>query len=140
MTSRSRCAPAHESRCHHQGRRYSTTLTITSNSSSIPWAQATPDGCLTVAIDLGIYPLDAVSRCVYEFTDRAFVFLTRSDDQSCVVVRFQPRSNDDLTTIIGEFSNRLLEHKLRLEIAQETRAIRELLVAQAFVEADFLDR
>jgi His-Xaa-Ser system protein HxsD len=105
------------------------------------WAEVASDGCLAVTIDLGVYPLDAVSRCVYEFTDRAFVFLTLSQNETQAVARFKAREpSDDLTSTIGEFSNRLLDHKLRLQIASETRAIRELIVAQAFVEADLLDR
>src|SRR6202035_4136353 len=105
------------------------------------WAEVASDGCLAITIDLEIYPLDAASRCAYEFTDRAFVFISLSDDEKRVIARFRARdASNDLTSTIGEFSNRLLDHKLRLQIGSETRSIRELIVAQAFVEADLLDR
>jgi His-Xaa-Ser system protein HxsD len=94
-----------------------------------------------VTIDLRIYPLDAITRCVYEFIDRAFVFLTLSDNDAHVFARFKAREAPEaLDSVVGEFSNRLLDHKLRIQIGSETRAIRELIVAQAFVEGDLLDR
>jgi His-Xaa-Ser system protein HxsD len=46
----------------------------------------------------------------------------------------------DLHSLAGEFSNELINQRVRLQIASETRAIRELIVAQAFAEADLLDR
>ena len=105
------------------------------------WAETMSDGCESVTIDLRIYPLDAVTRCIYEFTDKAFVFLTMSDDEAHAIARFKSReASENLTSTIGEFSNRLLDYKLRLQIASETRPIRELIVAQAFVEADVLAR
>ena len=37
-------------------------------------------------------------------------------------------------------SNELINQRIRLDIAAETKSIRELIVAQAFAEADLLDR
>jgi len=105
------------------------------------WAEPTTDGCESVRIDLRIYPLAAITRCIYEFTDRAFVFLSLSDDETHAIARFKGREPTQmLASLIGEFSNRLLDHALRLQIAAETRPIRDLIVAQAFVEADLLNR
>jgi len=46
----------------------------------------------------------------------------------------------DLTLIAGEFSVALIDERVRRDIAAETMSIRELIVAQAFAEADIIDR
>ena len=43
-----------------------------------------------------------------------------------------------MNELAGEFSNELVNQKVRLDVAAETKAIRELIVAQAFAEADLL--
>src|SRR4029077_2242995 len=109
--------------------------------AEIPWAQHTLDGDLSMDVDVGIYPLQVLFRVCYAFTDRCYLFLTPSNDGHVVKVRFARRSTGcELETIVGEFSNELVNQRVRLEIANETRAIRELIVAQAFTEADLIDR
>jgi His-Xaa-Ser system protein HxsD len=61
--------------------------------------------------------------------------------ENAIRVDIAPKERgDDAAAIAGEFSNALLEQSLRSRIAEETRAIRELIVAQAFCEGDLLDR
>jgi His-Xaa-Ser system protein HxsD len=45
-----------------------------------------------------------------------------------------------LTRIAGEFGNELISQRIRLDLAEETRPVRELIVAQAFAEADLSAR
>jgi His-Xaa-Ser system protein HxsD len=69
------------------------------------------------------------------------LFLEPSDDPQNVRVRFASKSSDGALSITAaEFSNELVNQRVRLDIANETRSIRELIVAQAFAEADLLDR
>jgi His-Xaa-Ser system protein HxsD len=94
----------------------------------------------SISVELAIYPLDVVLRACHLFTARCYVFAHDVHD-GIVVVDFAPRDeNASLRDLTGEFSNALLDELLRAQIANETRAIRELLVAQAFCEADLLDR
>jgi len=94
----------------------------------------------TITIDLAVYPLDAVLRACHPFTARWYVHV-RSAGEGQVTVDFEPRDeNKPPRGIAGEFANALLDARLRTLIAAETREIRELLVAQAFCEADLLDR
>lgn len=86
-------------------------------------------------IDLAIYPLETILRAAHAFTARCRVFI-RGADHGCAVVEFVPHSED----VEGRFANALLDAELRVLIANETKPIRELLVAQAFCEADLLDR
>ncbi len=46
---------------------------------------------------------------------------------------------DRIETVAGEFQNALLDQQLRIDIEQQTRAVRELLIAKAFSEAGVMD-
>lgn len=108
--------------------------------AKVLWATVLDDGCVEFDVLISVYPMEAISKAAHEFTNRAYV-LIRMIDVETVRISLKPTNTlNDITKLVGEFSNALLDHKLRVEIGHETRAIRELLVAQAFVEADLLDR
>ncbi len=90
-----------------------------------------------IDVDLTIYPLEVVQRTAHAFSGRCFVVLERRGRM--LQVQLTPRG-DDAADLAARFNNALLDQSLRMAIAEETRAIRELLVAQAFAEADLLDR
>jgi His-Xaa-Ser system protein HxsD len=95
---------------------------------------------MTISIDLAIYPLELVLRTCHAFTARCYVS-PHMEENGRIAVAFQPRDErDSLRDLAGQFSNALLDSRVRALIADETRAVRELLVAQAFCEADLLDR
>ncbi|MFP5248100.1 MAG: His-Xaa-Ser system protein HxsD [Thermoanaerobaculia bacterium] len=95
---------------------------------------------MTITVDLSIYPLDVVLRACHVFTARCYVF-ARPTENGTVTIDFTLRDErDSLRQLAGEFSNALLDYQLRATIAAETQTIRELIVAQAFCEADLLDR
>ncbi len=94
---------------------------------------------MNITIDLAIYPLELVLRTCHAFTARCYVF-PRIDNGQVLVELVAHDERDALDALAGEFANALLDFRLRALIADETRTIRELLVAQAFCEADLLDR
>jgi His-Xaa-Ser system protein HxsD len=107
--------------------------------NALPWVQSRAAG-VSICVELAVYPLDVVLRTCHIFTARCYVFAHDVHD-GMVVVDFASRDEkESLRELTGEFSNALLDQHLRAQIAAETRAIRELLVAQAFCEADLLDR
>lgn len=107
--------------------------------SALPWTDHDANG-VSLEIDLAIYPLDVVLRACHAFTGRCYVF-PRIVDSGKVSVHFAARdAREPLRDLAGAFANALLDHALRVRIANETKTIRELLVAQAFCEADLLDR
>ena len=88
-----------------------------------------------------LYPAEVVFRVAYIFTDHCYVYLAAVDGSDDVDVRLSSKSDGtDLTAIASEFANALVDQRLRRDIALETRGLRELIAAQAFAEADFLDR
>lgn len=92
-------------------------------------------------LNLSLYSLEALFRVCYRFTDKCYLFLTKEEDDKVVVIHFTSKEPEtDLSLLVGEFSNELIHQRVRLEVAAETGPIRELIVAQAFAEADILDR
>jgi His-Xaa-Ser system protein HxsD len=110
-------------------------------SERFSWLQEVTDESLCVSVDLSVYSLEALFRVCYAFTDKCYLFLQPEKDSSVVKVMFARKTPDcDMPSLAGEFSNELINQRVRRQIALETRAIRELIVAQAFAEADLLDR
>lgn len=91
---------------------------------------------VVVHVDLAVHPLDAVLRACHTFSGRCSVFVRHVEGG--VDVELAPREPFD--NLEGAFANALLDANLRARIAAETQTIRELIVAQAFCEADLLDR
>ena len=103
------------------------------------------DNVLSVEVDENVYSREAVLRTAYWFTDRCYLYITRSGP-SLLRVQFKPKATkqpdqvaDPLEEIAGEFLNALLDHQLRHEIEAETGQIREFLIAKAFAEAGVLE-
>ena len=110
-------------------------------SGRIFWTKHVSDKTLTLEVDTAIYSLEALFRVCYAFTDRCYLFLEPATKDTSVVVRITDKKPDlDLDTVVGEFSNALIDERVRRDIATETMSIRELIVAQAFAEVDILDR
>ena len=110
-------------------------------SSEFSWVKKLTGETLQICVSLDLYPLEALFRVCYSFTDRCYLFLEHTEAQGVVQVHFANKiPGSDLEITAGEFSNELINQKVRLDIATETRPIRELIVAQAFAEADLLDR
>jgi His-Xaa-Ser system protein HxsD len=106
-----------------------------------PWINhETSDTAISIVVDINLYSLEVLFRTCYLFTDRCYLFLSPGDSPGRIAVRFKLKAqHEDLANCVGEFMNELINQRVRLDIAKETRPIRELIVAQAFAEADLLD-
>lgn len=105
------------------------------------WLEEVTDESLCVSVDTTVYTTDALFKACYTFTDRCYLFLSPTENPRVIKVRFAPKSSEcDLAMMAGEFCNELIDQWVRQQIAAETGAIRELIVAQAFAEADLIDR
>lgn len=108
-------------------------------SPQLSWVQDVNDDSLVIAVNSDLYSREALFRVCYLFTDRCYLFLSQEEGSPVIHVRFTRKSPEtDLNELAGEFSNELVNQKVRLDVAAETKAIRELIVAQAFAEADLL--
>lgn len=85
-----------------------------------------------IRVDLALYSLEVVLRTAHAFIGRGEIFVRGIENGSVIV--------EIAAELEREFTDALLDNRLRALIAEETKTIRELLVAQAFCEADLLDR
>jgi His-Xaa-Ser system protein HxsD len=107
-----------------------------SSGLDLQWIEKGEDH-LTLLVDRNIYPEEVIFRTCYLFTDRCYLFLEPASD-SRIKVRFRKRRQSvALERVVGDFGNELINQRVRHTIAVETRAIRELIVTQAFAEASF---
>jgi len=90
--------------------------------------------------DSAIYSKASVFRACYKFTDRAYLFLSRPDDDSntIVITIKAKKSGDDPNILIQEFCNELIDQGVRESLEKEFGVIRNLIVAQAFSEGNLL--
>jgi len=101
---------------------------------------ATPPGqdceVIRYCVNTALYSKEALFRACYQFTDRCYLFLEESDNDA-ITVEFRKRSaSTDLKDVIGAFANELINQRVRADLSRETQRIRELIVAQAFGDAD----
>lgn len=91
-------------------------------------------GTARFAVDLSLYPLDAVYGAAYAFIDRCWVFLEK-DAQGQVLVSLAPKAPPaDAPTLqrwAGEFSNELLSCAWRHQLAAENKTLLEQVTSLA---------
>ncbi|HEV2292255.1 MAG TPA: His-Xaa-Ser system protein HxsD [Tepidisphaeraceae bacterium] len=89
-------------------------------------------GTVRVELELAVYSLAAIKKAAYRLGDRCHVRIATTREDTVVVHLTPKRSIDNARFLAGEFQNELLDQDLREIVAQETEAIRNLLLAQAF--------
>ena len=95
-------------------------------------------GAVQLRVDLAIHPLPAVYAAAYVFLDRAFVFLDKTGEHTLRVTLTPRKPGADeaaLRAFVGEFSNELLSAAWRQQIAQDNRAVIEMVTSQAIAAA-----
>lgn len=94
---------------------------------------------IIVDVDESLYSLDSLFRTCYVFTDRAYIYLRREKPGHVSVHIASKEHAIDLGGLAGEFTNELLDYRVRSLVSAESGKIRELIVAQAFAESNLLD-
>src|SRR4051812_23360960 len=92
------------------------------------------NGAIGIVLDLRVYRLTAVKKAAYRFADRFTAILGSPDhDQIPVSLRFKPNVAEGAAReITRQFFQELLDQELREHIADETNAVRTLILAHAF--------
>ena len=100
------------------------------------------EGCVRVQIDLNVYRLAAVQKTAYRCADRCTAVLDTPDENKLpVTFVFRPETaQKDAHEAVRLFFQELLDQELREQIGGETRAIRALILAQAFSKTDLIRR
>ena len=88
-----------------------------------------------ITVDPTVYDADTIFRAAYWFTDRYFVFLSRTaENYLSVELRAKTDADVDLDRACAEFCNSLIDFRVRRMVAEETAGVREALVTKAFTE------
>lgn len=100
------------------------------------------DGTVRTTIDLRMYRLLAVQKTLYRYANRCTGVLEESAGESLVVTfLFAPQIGEEAAReVLRQFFRDLLDQELREKIGDETRAIRSLILAQAFSKTDLIRR
>ena len=96
------------------------------------------DGSVTLTVDAGLYPLEAVYGAAYIFIDRCFVLLDRPTAGQIAVTLADKKGVADAETLrrmAGEFANELLTQAWRQKIVEENRVLLEAVTTQALAGA-----
>lgn len=91
---------------------------------------------LRLRLNAQLYPPSVAFRTCYLFTDRVYIYLHAEKEDEIIIEFRSKRNHGDLSPLVGEFGNELISQRIRAELARETQHIRELIVTQAFSEAD----
>jgi radical SAM pair-associated protein len=88
--------------------------------------------------DLSLYRLSAIQKAAYRFTGPFRVELDRVTE-SQVRVKLVPHPGNSPSVDPNTLPNEVLDQELRETVADETRGVRELLLAQAFSNLPLTD-
>ncbi len=94
------------------------------------------ESVVRLSVNTSLYTEDAIFRTCYAFTDRCSVLVDRLDHEHVLVELRKREESASLKALGGEFANELVNQRVRAEVASETKLIRDLIVSQAFAEAD----
>jgi His-Xaa-Ser system protein HxsD len=87
----------------------------------------------SVVFSSHVYGFDDIKRAAYRFIDTVSVDITPVDDDIVCVLNFIRDTNeDDAQKILNDFKIEVLDQDLRRTIAEETKEIRNAVLAYAF--------
>ena len=92
-----------------------------------------------IILQKGCYNLDAVKKCIYWYSDRlSFDLKVNSSENLEIHINSISVSDQNILTkdLIREIKSDLIDFELRQIIYQETKVIKELLIAKAFAPTD----
>lgn len=100
------------------------------------------EGKVHVSFDLRVYRLAAIQKTVYKFAQEFGAALGPIDGHLLPATLDFPSDTigDKATNVMRTFFRELLDQELREQIAEETHAIRSLILAQAFSKTDLIRR
>jgi His-Xaa-Ser system protein HxsD len=100
------------------------------------------DGAIALRIDVRVYRLTAVKKAAYRLADRCTAVIgALADPLVPVALRFAPGTTEPAAVEAARlFFQELLDQELREQIADETNALRTLILAHAFSKADLIQR
>ena len=87
------------------------------------------DGRIEFRVNKEVYPLKAIYRAAYLFTDKYYIGLDQTEET--YIIKFSGKEKTCDYDDVGAFQNELLNQNLTLALSNDTREIRELIVTRA---------
>lgn len=87
------------------------------------------DGRIVFKVDKGLYPLKAIYRAAYLYTDKYYIGLDQTEKE--YIIKFSGKKKHCDYDDVGQFQNELLNQSLKMALSNDTREIRELIVTRA---------
>lgn len=87
------------------------------------------DGRIEFRVNREVYPLKAIYRAAYLFTDKYYIGLDQTEET--YIIKFSGKEKTCDYDDVGAFQNELLNQNLKLALSNDTREIRELIVTRA---------
>ena len=85
---------------------------------------------MRVSYNKNMYPKVALFKAAYNFTDDYYIYIDIDDNS--YIVEITAKNQEDNTDIKGKFDNEMLVQTARMHIIEQTKSIRELIMARAF--------
>lgn len=100
------------------------------------------NGAIALTLDTRVYRVSAVKKAAYRLADRCTVIIGAFDGEAVGIslkfkVNTDRRAACETATL---FFQELLDQELREQIADETNAVRTLIIAHAFSKVDLIKR
>jgi His-Xaa-Ser system protein HxsD len=93
-----------------------------------------------IEVDESVFSLDVVTKAVYWLSGRYTIDLRREPARNAIVVRVahsdRPLSGEEQRDVESRLRRDLVDFRTRAIVDQETRTLRDLLVAKAFAYGD----
>ena len=87
------------------------------------------DGRIEFRVNKEVYPLKAIYRAAYLFTDKYYIGLDQTEET--YIIKFSGKEKTCDYDDVGAFQNELLNQNLKLALSNDTREIREVIVTRA---------
>lgn len=88
--------------------------------------------------DTAVYRLSAIKKAAYRLSGRCIVNIELPDPRSAHVTLQCHDASADLPKILVDFHREVTDQELREVVADETAAVRSLLLAQAFSQTSLI--
>lgn len=94
---------------------------------------------LILEFDSNIYSIKAIKNAAYDYLDKAtFQIKANTPDKITVSINPRPKDYNLSDSLMADFKNHVLDHQVRIEVGEDFKNIREMIVAQAFEPCDNL--
>lgn len=122
---------------HRTGHICPACSTVSESRDDLRLVQVGPDG-LQVLLDATAYDLRSVQKAAYYFGDRCHILIRTPSTDTIEVALKAKNTLENAEFLAGEFCNAVLDQELRRIILEETKGIRDLLLAQAFSKTNLI--